>query len=374
MSRVLAVVVGVALAVACQRGGAQPQGAADAGPTVLGAENVATVRRERIAAGPRLSGSLEARHQAKIRAELAGSVLDVLVELGQPVKRGQVMARLEDRAVRDSYASAQSMVQSVTQEAELSQRQLERTRRLVEAGALSARDLEVAQSAAVAAQARLADARARLAMAQNQLDAATVRSPLEGVVSERAVHAGDIVSPGSPLLSVIDPSSMRLQASVPSEELGMLEVGQPVQFAVRGYPGQAFEGKIEQIAPAADPATRQITVLVSIPNPGGKLISGLFADGRVASQSREALVAPLSAVEVVGDRARVLRVKDGLLEDLPVQIGLRDDRTERVEITSGLQEGDVLVSGAARTLAPGTRVQVTAESGGSSSSGGGAGR
>lgn len=367
MSRVLLVVV-VGLALACQRGGGPPQGAADAGPTVLGAENVATVKRERIATGPRLSGSLEARHQAKMRAELSGSVLEVLVELGQPVKKGQVMARLEDRAVRDSHLSAQSMVQSVTQDVELAQRQLDRTKRLVEAGALSARDLEVAESAASSAQARLADAKARLAMALNQLDAATVRAPLDGVVSERAVHAGDIVSPGSPLLSVIDPSSMRLQASVPSEELGMLAVGQPVEFAVRGYPGQLFEGKIEQIAPAADPATRQITVLVSIPNPGGKLISGLFADGRVASQSREALVAPMAAVEVVGDQARALRVKDGVVEDVAVQIGLRDERTERVEITSGLQEGDVLVSGAARTIPPGTRIRVNAVGGGSSGS------
>jgi len=162
------------------------------------------------------------------------------------------------------------------------------------------------------------------------------------------------------MFSVIDPSSMRLLASVPSEQLGALALGSPVQFEVRGYPGQKFEGKIERIAPAADPTTRQITVLVSIPNPGNRLIAGLFAEGQVASERREALVVPLSAVDVSGTTPHVLRVRGDQVERVDVVTGLTDERTERVEIRSGLNAGDLVLTGPARTVAPGTKVQLAA--------------
>ena len=85
------------------------------------------------------------------------------------------------------------------------------------------------------------------------------------------------------MFRIIDPSSMRLEASVPSEDLSILRVGANVDFTVRGY-DRSFTGRIERIAPQADPTTRQVPIYVAIPNPGGRLVAGLFAEGRVVSQ------------------------------------------------------------------------------------------
>ena len=137
------------------------------------------------------------------------------------------------------------------------------------------------------------------------------------------VNAGDIVTPGAELFTVVDPSSMRLEASVPSESLSELRVGAPVEFQVRGYE-QAFDGRLERIAPQTDAATRQLPIYVAIPNTGGRLVGGLFAEGRVVTQSATGLVVPVNAVNTTGPTPWVLRVVDGRAERVDVTLGLRD--------------------------------------------------
>ncbi|MGH7480509.1 MAG: efflux RND transporter periplasmic adaptor subunit, partial [Longimicrobiales bacterium] len=185
-----------------------------------------------------------------------------------------------------------------------------------------------------------------------------VRAPIGGVVAERAISVGDVVAPGAALFTVIDPSSMRLEASVPSSALGELRLGTPVQFQVRGYPNQLFEGVVARVSPAADPVTRQIPVIVSIPNPGNRLVAGLFADGRIGIESAQALVAPTSAVDLDATSPSVLRLTGGRVEEVPIEIGIVDIETERVQILSGVAAGDTLLTGAARALTPGTPVRV----------------
>ena len=111
-----------------------------------------------------------------------------------------------------------------------------------------------------------------VAAAGKQLANLTIRSPLDGVVAKRLANAGDVVAPGTELYHVIDPRSMQLEAAVPSEALSVIKAGLPVQFEVRGYPGQPFTGRIERISPAADPVTRQVSIFVTIPNVGGRLV------------------------------------------------------------------------------------------------------
>ncbi len=346
---------------ACNGNPAAPQvDGGDGGAVTVGPENVVRVKEDTIEVGPRLAGSLEPREQARVRAELTGTVLEVKVELGETVKAGQLLARIEDRAARDAFHSAQSALRASSHEVTLAQRQLERTERLVKAGALAERELETAQLEASAVEARRDQARAQLAQARTQLDATTVTAPMDGVVSERAVNAGDVVSPGAPLFTVIDPSSMRLTAAAPSEAIGRLAVGRPVSFTVRGYGDQRFTGTIEHISPAVDPVTRQLTVLVDIPNPDQRLVAGLFAEGRVAFEQRRALVVPTSAVEQ-GDPPHVARVTGGRVERVNVTLGLDDEQTERVEVTAGLSAGDLLLVGPARSLSSGTPIQVSTQ-------------
>jgi membrane fusion protein (multidrug efflux system) len=250
------------------------------------------------------------------------------------------------------------MLRSAEQSSDWATKEAARIDNLVKGGALAARDLEVARNAATAAQAQVDDVKSRLTSARKALEDATVRAPMSGIVSKRWVNAGDVVSPGGELYTIIDPSSMRLEASVPSEQLDAIRVGAPVVFSVRGYRDQTFEGKIERVSPAADAVTRQVPIFVAIPNTTGRLVAGLFAEGRVTREARKALVVPFTAVNENGQKPWVVRVRDGKAERLEVNLGLRDDQTERVEIASGVQEGDVLLLGASQGITPGTPLRV----------------
>ncbi len=168
-----------------------------------------------------------------------------------------------------------------------------------------------------------------------------------------------MVQPGAPLFTIIDPGSMRLEGSVPASELGALRVGAPVRFTVTGYP-QGFTGTIRRISPAADPVTRQVPVYVSIPNTGGALVGGLFAQGRVEAEARQGITVPAGAIDERGVQPAVIRLKDGKAERVNVTLGVRDPQTDRVEVTSGIAAGDTLLVGAALGTTPGTRVTVRA--------------
>ncbi|HKP74864.1 MAG TPA: efflux RND transporter periplasmic adaptor subunit, partial [Longimicrobiaceae bacterium] len=236
----------------------------------------------------------------------------------------------------------------------------ERAQTLNQAGALSDRDLETARAQLSQAQAQAAEARSQQASAQKQLGNTSVRAPIAGVVSLRPVSAGDIVQPGAALFTVVDPHSMRLEASVPADQLGELRIGSTVRFTVNGYPGRAFTGTVQRISPAADPQTRQVPVVVTIPNEGGTLVAGLFAEGRVESQVRQGILVPATAIDERGVTPTVLRLRGGKAERVAVQTGVRDPDTEKVEVTAGLAAGDTVLVGAALGTAPGTPVRITA--------------
>jgi RND family efflux transporter MFP subunit len=324
----------------------------------VGVENIAIVEQTTLRVGPLLSGSLEPARKAEIRAEVSGAVVQSLADAGQVVQKGTLLARVDDTAIREQWLSARSAVTSAQNAANVARRDEERTKRLAEAGAVAERDLDDATQGRIAADAALEDARARLAVAQRQLDNTQVRAPFAGLISDRAASAGDVVQPGSEMFTIVDPSSMRLEASVPSDALSALRLGDPVEFRVNAYPDRTFTGRVERINPTADPATRQVRIYVSIPNVGGRLVAGLFAEGRVATDARNAVVAPRNAIDVRGIRPSAVRVRNGHAERVEVELGLEDDATERVEVRNGLSAGDTLLVGAALGVTPGSQVRV----------------
>jgi membrane fusion protein, multidrug efflux system len=342
--------------------GSEGDAAPAKGPAVvtMGPEAIEVVAQGEISSGPGLSGTLAAEREATVSAQQAGTVVAVYADKGQTVRVGQVLARIDDSGIRDQATSAQSGVRSAEIAVESARRNSERAAALNQAGALADRDAELARTQLASAQAQLADARARSASARKQLGNTEVRSPINGIVSARPVSTGDVVSLGGPLFTVVDPRSMRLEASVPAADLAALRIGAPVHFTVSGYPGRTFTGTIQRINPAADPVTRQVPVVVSIPNAGGVLVGGLFAEGRVEAQARQALTIPAGAVDERGVTATVLRLRGGKAERVPVTLGTRNTETERVEVAGGLSAGDTILVGAAVTTTPGTPVRVAA--------------
>jgi RND family efflux transporter MFP subunit len=331
---------------------------------MVGPENIAVATTGAIMSGPALSGTLEPEREAVLRAQVQGSVLQTYADQGQAVSAGTVLARIDASGIQDAYSSARAGVVAARNSADIAARDLARNEKLLAAGAIAERDIEQSRRASIAAQAALEDANSRLAAAEKQFRSTTVTAPFGGVVSERPVSAGDIVQPGTPLFTVVDPSSMRLEASVPAEQLSSIRVGVPVTFTVSGYPGRDFVGHIVRVNPTADPTTRQVRIYVSIPNAGRTLVGGLFATGRMSTATRTGLVVPTTAVDVRGTAPSVVRVKGGKAEKVQIQVGVTDKASETVEVLSGLQAGDTLLLGAAQGITPGTPVKISAPPGG----------
>ena len=359
----LALMVATAALSACKKGEPDDARAASApAPTAVGTENIVVAALAELASGPAISGNLQAAQEATVRAQIGGTVLQTLVDEGSRVANGTLLARIDDRTIRDQYLSARSSVTSAQSAADLAKRNLERNERLATAGAIADRDLDASRSANEASQSQLADARARLTLQEKQLADAQIRAPFSGIVSKKSVNGGDVVQPGGEMFTVVDPSSMRLEASVPANQLTAIKINSPVSFSVSGYPSRGFTGKITRINPVADPTTGQVRVVVALPNAGNNLVGGLFAEGRVASERRNALVVPTSAVDVTGVKPFVIRLKQGKVERVDVELGLRDEESERVEVKAGVEKGDTLLIGAARGITPGTPVRVSVPS------------
>lgn len=348
-----------AVLVACGSKG-KAASTADAEAIAIGPENIAVASNGTLTTGPALSGTLLPDREALIRSQITGSVTQTYVEQGSSVAAGAVLARIDASGISDAYNSARSGVTSARNSADLAAHDLARNQRLLAAGAIAERDIEQSRRASIAASAALEEAKARLASAERQLRNTVITAPFSGIVSERPVSAGDVVQAGTAVVTVVDPSSMRLEASVPTEQLASIRPGIPVSFTVSGYPGRQFVGHVTRINPTVDPATRQVRIYVSIPNTGRALVGGLFATGRLGSDVRTGLVIPTSALDARGATASVMRIRGGRVQHVDVVTGLRDEGAETIEIKSGISAGDTLLLGAAQGITPGTAVKVSA--------------
>ena len=348
-------------AAGCRRGDANAEPAGNQS-VVIGPENIVVVTEQEIRTGPALSGALAPEREATIRAELSAPVVETLIDQGQRVAAAQLLIRLDDAAIRDQVLSARSAVTTAQANLTVAQHEQDRNEALLKAGAIAERMVEQSRAQVTAARAQLATAQAQLASADKQASNTRITAPFAGIVSARQVNAGDVVSPGTALVTVVDPSTMRLEASVPAEALGAVRLGAPVDFSVTGYPNRHFTGRVTRVNPIADPATRQVRIIASLPNTGGTLVGGLFAEGRVSSESHRAPIVPQSAVDERGLRPSVVRLKNGRTEKTEVSLGLRDAATETVEVTQGVATGDTVLLGAARGISAGTPVKVSAPS------------
>ena len=347
------------LLAACGSDGGPADGAEPAAAQMIGPDNVAVVSTDTLRSGPAISGSLGADREARIRAEVSGAMLETYVEPGERVAAGTPLGRIDDAAVRDAAMSAKSGVAQATVAAEQAARELQRAKSLAGAGAIADRDVETAERAALGAQAALADAKSRLAQAEKVLRTTTVRAPFAGVVAERTVSPGDVVTPGAALFTVIDPRSLRVEGSVPATSIGDVRVGAPVTFTVNGS-DRPLTGRITRVSPMVDPQTRQVRILVSVPNTAGSLVAGLFVEGRIATDKRAATLVPEKAVDLTGMAPMVMRLRAGKVEKVEVKLGARDEQAERYEVLNGLAVGDTVLLGAARGISVGSQVSVSA--------------
>ncbi len=325
---------------------------------VIGAEDILTIEANALASGPVVTGSIQPERKADLRAEVSAVVLQVLKENGDVVRRGDVLVRLDQTAIRDNLNSAQDNARNATQSLDQAERNLQRLKTLRASGMTSLQALDDAEVRRNGAQSELSASNARAVQARQQLERTIVRAPFDGVVGDRKVSAGDTASIGKELLKVIDPSSMRFAGRVSADKISEVSVGQLVNFRINGYAGQAFRGKVTRVDPSANDVTRQVEVLVSIDDAKQPRVAGLYAEGTIEANSVKALTLPESVVARSGDKASVWRVKGNTLNQVDLALGARDPRTGNYEVRSGLAEGDLVLRNPSSSFKDGQTVEM----------------
>jgi RND family efflux transporter MFP subunit len=340
--------------------------AAAQAPVLISAEDILTVRSNALASGPSITGSVQPERRADLRAEVSAVVLQVLKENGDPVRRGDLIVRLDDTSIRDTLTSAEASATAAVQAYEQAERQYQRVVKLRESSLVSTQQVEDAEIRRNTAQSDREAARTRVVTARQQLQRTEVRAPFDGIVSDRKVSVGDTAQIGKELVRVIDPHSLRFEGLVSADNIGEVKAGQRVVFRVHGFADRDFMGTIARVNPAANATTRQVEVLVNFADQKQQPdVAGLYAEGHVETHRTAAITIPATALVREGDAAFAWQVKDSALHKVSLSLGDRDPRSGEFVLKSGLSEGDTLLRYPTSTLQNGQPVEM-ASGGGSS--------
>jgi HlyD family secretion protein len=310
------------------------------------------------------NGSVSAWQEIVIGAETQGlRLLEVNVQIGDRVKKGQVLARLQGETLAADLAATKAGVAEAEATLAEAQANAERARALQPSGALSAQQIQQYTTGEATARARLQSLKARLAADTLRLNQTTLKAPDDGIISARLATMGAIAQPGQELFRLIRQGRLEWRAEVPAADLHRVQPGMAVKVIPAG--GQPIDAKVRLLAPTVDPATRNGLVYVDLPatSAGSAARPGMFARGEFAIGQSSALMLPQTAVLLRDGYSYVFRLgKDGRVLQTKVQVGRR--LGDRVEVTGGLDATAQVVASGGGFLADGDLVKVVAAAAG----------
>ena len=343
-----------------------------------------TARLGNVAAHLTVVGNLIGLQTVDIAPRTAGRLLSVNVQLGDRVRRGQVLAKVEDREiveqVRQAEASQEVSKATIRQrEADLKVAELnfERSKNLFQRQLLAKQSLDDAESRYMAAVAQFDLSKAQLNQNDSRLQElkinlqnTSVTSPVDGFVGKRSVDPGAMVNTNTAIASVVDISRLRLVVNVVEKDLRMVSPGDPAEVEVDAYPGEKFHGKIARVAPVLDPATRTAAMEVEIPNGDNKLKPGMYARINLTVEDRkDALVVPKNAVIDFESKRGVWSPNDeNRATFTAVTLGIEGG--DNIEILSGLKVGDQFVTTGAAAVRNNDQLRIAGAAGGPGGPGG----
>ena len=381
MRAVVAVLLAVILSGAAAACGSTSSAAArNAAAATPQAVKVLRLQPEPLARSITVSGTLAAEEHVTLSFKVTVRVEELRVDLGSVVTRGDLLARLSptdfelrlkqaDAALQQARArlgletngendavdpNQTSLVRQARAGLTEAQRYRERVATFVQRGISAKADLEAADSALEIAEGKHQDAieevrnrqailvqrRTELALARQQLDDTALRAPIDGVVRERQVFAGEYRAAGTPIVTVVRQHPLRLQLSVPERAATTLRVGQAVRVAIEGDTTM-HEGRVSRVSPAIEEATRTLSIEAEVPNRDGKLRPGTFAKADIITAESPSLVVPQTALVVFAGVEKLLIVRDGKAVEQRVRTGARVG--DRVEILDGVKAGDLVI-------------------------------
>jgi RND family efflux transporter MFP subunit len=277
-------------------------------------------------------------HEAEVASQITERILEVNVKAGQQVKKGETLVRLDDTVLRSRLQQAQATLAADTAARNQAKAEEKRARDLAAKGIVSQSDLDAAATALATAEARVQGDEKAIAEAEATLRFATVTAPMDGVVIDKRVEAGDMAQPGRILVTIYD--SMQVIANVRESLIGRLKEGQQVEVKI-DRPPTVCMGTVSEIVPEGDPVARTFPVKVVGPcQPGVR--KGMYAKLVIPLDRRELLVIPQSAVVRIGQLDVVEVAEGGSLRRRTVQLGstLTLDNREMVQVLAGLREGE----------------------------------
>lgn len=346
-----------------------------------------------------VTGTLAAEEQVALSFKVTGRVHELNVDLGSPVRRGQVLARLtptdfelrlqqseaalqqararlglppngNDTTVNPESTALVRQSRAVRDEARLTR---DRVKTFVDRGISSRADLDAAEAQLEVAEGKYQDAieeirnreavlaqrQSELSLARQALEDTTLRSPIDGAVRERQVTVGEFRSTGTPVLTIVRTDPLRLRVAVPERAAAALRPGQPVRVRIEGDDA-TYDGKLVRLGAAIEEDNRTLPVEAAVANPRGALRPGMFASAEiVVDRSDKAVVVPTDAIVTFAGVQKVLLVKDGKAVEQRVRTGRRN--ADRVEVVEGVKAGDVVIRKPGGDVVDGVPVRATNE-------------
>jgi HlyD family secretion protein len=348
---------------------------------------LAKVTRGTIASHISVVGNLIGEQTVDVAPKAGGRLQSVSVKLGDRVRRGQSIAKIEDRELLEqvnqaeaSHRVAEAGVRRSEADLSLALTNVERARNLFGRQLLPKQQLDDAEARHTSAVAQLDLSKAQVAQSESRLKELRINlantnvvSPTDGFVSQRHVDPGAWVSQNAPVASVVDISSLRLVANVVEKDLKSVNPGDPAVVEVDAYPGEKFNGRIARVSPILDPATRTAPMEIEIPNRENRLKPGMYAKITLEIESREnVLIIPKAAlIDSEGQRGIYQPNEENRAQFKRVTVGLEDN--EKAEIREGLREGEMVISTGAGALRRNDQLLIANGDGPSAGRGAGAG-
>lgn len=338
----------ITLILAAGAGCKKPAQAAMGGTAPVSQVIVARPARQPVAETLSLVGTLAANEIVELKSETDGVVQEILFREGQPVKKGDLLVRLDETKLAASLAEAEANFK-------LSEVNNERTKQL-------SRQELISQQESDQVRALYSVNQATLELKKRQLQDARIYASFDGVVGDRQISPGQVISKNTTLTWLIDADPVKAEFNVPERFLSQLQLKQTIELIVAAYPGRRFKGEVFFISPFVDAASRTALVKAKIPNPTNELKPGMFANLDLTLQVRpEALVIPETALTRIleGDRAMIFIVNSSnRVEMKRVELGVR--LAGGVEVRSGLQGTERVIVEGTQKVGPGAAVSIKA--------------
>ncbi|SEJ29033.1 RND family efflux transporter, MFP subunit [Propionispira arboris] len=304
------------------------------------------------------SGEVRGRYESQLAFQVSGKIIRRNVEVGSTVNAGDVLMEIDPKDIQQTVNSTLAQVSSAESQVHLAESNLRRYSQLYEEGAVAQMTYEQYRNAYEVALAASQQASAQYAQGSNQLGYSLLYADKSGVISAIKAEIGQIVSNGQTVITIVQDGDREVEISIPENRIKDLQLGQELSVTFWALPNTMVIGKVREIAPMADPATRTYNVRVSLPNPPPEIKLGMTATVALAGSSNvaDSIDIPLTSVYQNGDTPSVWVVDGDIVILKPVKLGQMNDKM--IQVLDGLQQGERIVANGVHKLRQGQTVKV----------------